>query len=105
MRRTQQKVVSVWDDQQKLKGVVNFYYTFQIYPDMFRQVVAIFRGLHVPYKLLQYCLCFGRMWIMVRSGRPAAVEFQLSCVRRISLILINTYTTGMAPIKKKQSLT
>jgi hypothetical protein len=57
-----------------LKGVVNFYYTFQIYLDMFRQVIAIFRGLHVPYKLLQYCLCFGRMWIMIRSVWPAAVE-------------------------------
>jgi hypothetical protein len=47
----------VWDDQQMLKGVVNFYYKFQIYPDMFRQVIAIFRGLHLPYKLLQYCPC------------------------------------------------
>jgi hypothetical protein len=38
------------------KDVVNFYYTFQIHPNMFRQVIVIFRGLHVPYKLLQYCL-------------------------------------------------
>jgi hypothetical protein len=56
-----------------LKDVVNFYYTFQTYPDMFRQVIAIFRGLHVPYKLLQFCLCFVRMWIMVHSVRPAYV--------------------------------
>jgi hypothetical protein len=39
---------------------------------MFRQLIAIFRGLHLPYKLLQCCLCFGRMWIMVRSVWPAA---------------------------------
>jgi hypothetical protein len=49
----------------KCSTLSKFYYTFQIYPDMFRQVIAIFRGLHMPYKLLQYCLCFGRMWIIV----------------------------------------
>jgi hypothetical protein len=38
-----------------LKGIANFYYTFQIYPDMFQQVTAIFRELHMRYKLLQYC--------------------------------------------------
>jgi hypothetical protein len=35
-----------------LKGVVNFIYNPNL-PDMFRQVSATFRGLHVPYKLLQ----------------------------------------------------
>jgi hypothetical protein len=40
---------------------------------MFRQLTAIFRGLHVPRKLLQYCLRLGRMWIVVRSVWPAVV--------------------------------
>jgi hypothetical protein len=71
--RTYNCCVSVWDDQQMLKGIVNFYYAFQIHPDTFRQVTAIFWGLHVPYKLLQYCLCFGRMYIMVRLVWPGGV--------------------------------
>jgi hypothetical protein len=29
------------------------------YPDMFRQLTDIFRGLHVPCKLLQFCLRLG----------------------------------------------
>jgi hypothetical protein len=33
------KPTSVWDNQLMLKGIVNFYYTFQIYPDMFRQLM------------------------------------------------------------------
>jgi hypothetical protein len=41
---------------------------------MFRQLTAIFRGLHVPRKLLQYCLRLGWMWIVVLSVWPAAVE-------------------------------
>jgi hypothetical protein len=32
--------VSVWDDKQMLKGIVNFGYKFQIYPDMFWQLLA-----------------------------------------------------------------
>jgi hypothetical protein len=42
------------------------------YPDMFRQLTAIFRGLHVPWKLLQFCLRLGWMWVMVPLVWPAA---------------------------------
>jgi hypothetical protein len=43
------------------------------YPDMFRQLTVIFRGLHVPRKLLQYCLRLGwlGMCFGVRSVWPA----------------------------------
>jgi hypothetical protein len=34
---------------------------YKFYPDMFRQIVAIFRELYVPYKLLKQCSVFGRM--------------------------------------------
>jgi hypothetical protein len=49
---------------------VNFYYTFQIYPDMFWQLTGIFRGLHVSYKLLQYVCALGccGLWF-VRCGQ------------------------------------
>jgi hypothetical protein len=64
-------VFPVQGNQQMLKGVVSFYYTHQI-TDMFWQLTAIFRGLHVPRTLLQYCLRLGWTWIMVRSVWPAA---------------------------------
>jgi hypothetical protein len=78
-----------------LKVIVNFYCTFQIYPDMFRQVTAIFRDLHVPYKLLQYCLCFGRMWIMVRSVWPAAVECVQVCTGGLVPVATGMYNKNL----------
>jgi hypothetical protein len=40
----------------KCSSALCFYCTRLNYPDMFRQPNAIFRGLHVPRKLLQFCL-------------------------------------------------
>jgi hypothetical protein len=41
-----------------VKEFVDFINVFQILPrHVFRQVVAIFRGSYVPYKLLEQCLC------------------------------------------------
>jgi hypothetical protein len=50
---------------------------------MFRQLTDIFRGLHVPRKLLQYCLRLGWMWIVVRSVWPAAVYLLVILHRKI----------------------
>jgi hypothetical protein len=68
------------------QGRCKLYYTLQIHPDKFRQLTAIFRGLRVPRTLLQYCLCFGWLWIMVRSVWPAAaaVNCHLQGVTRAS---------------------
>jgi hypothetical protein len=38
---------------------------------MFRHINAIFWELHVPRKILQFCLRLGWMWIMVHSVWPA----------------------------------
>jgi hypothetical protein len=47
---------------------------------MFRHPNAIFRLLHVPRKILQFCLRLGWMWIMVQ---PAAAEFAAAgCTER-----------------------
>jgi hypothetical protein len=46
----------------------------KFYPDMFRQMVAIFRESKVPYKLLKQCSVFGRMQIMTRPAWPVVVE-------------------------------
>jgi hypothetical protein len=44
----------VQDKQQILKGVISFLLYSLNYPDMFRHPNAIFRGLYVPRKLLQF---------------------------------------------------
>jgi hypothetical protein len=72
-RQTQLYLYLVQDNQQMLKGVVSRLFYSSNYPDMFRQLTAILRGLHVPCKLLQFCLHFRWSWIMVRSVWPAAV--------------------------------
>src|SRR5215469_14035334 len=62
-----------------VRSVVNVYYAFRIYPDMFRQLTAIFKGLLVPRKLLQYHLCLSWILVTVRSVWSAAVEYVLVC--------------------------
>jgi branched-subunit amino acid transport protein len=57
-------------NQQILNGVVSFLYSSN-YLDMFLQVTANFRGLHVSRKLLQVCLRLRWMWIRARSVGPA----------------------------------
>jgi hypothetical protein len=42
------------------------------YPDMIRQLTAIFRGLHILCKLLQFCLRLEWIWVMVRLVWPVA---------------------------------
>jgi hypothetical protein len=65
----------VQDNQQMLNGVVSVFLLYPLnYPDMFRHPISILGGLHVPRKLLQFCLRLGWMWIMVRSVKPAAAE-------------------------------
>jgi hypothetical protein len=44
------------------------------YPDMFRQLTAIFTVLHVPCKLLQFCLRLGWLWVMVHLVWPNAMD-------------------------------
>jgi hypothetical protein len=58
-----------------VKEPVDVINAFQIFhPDMFRQVVAVFRGSQMPYKLLEQCLCCGRIQIMIRPVRPVVME-------------------------------
>jgi hypothetical protein len=59
----------------------------KFYHDMFRQMVAIFRGSYVPYKLLTQCSVFGRIRIMTRDGQPFAETWG-----RIRNALINPTT-------------
>jgi hypothetical protein len=63
----------VQNNQQMFKGVVSVFLLYLLnYPDMFRHPIAILMGLHVPRKLLQFCLRLSWMWIMVRSVQPVA---------------------------------
>jgi hypothetical protein len=65
-------IYPVQNNQQMLKGVVNCVLYSSNYPDMFRQLTAILRGLHVPRKLLQVCpahrvdVSYG--WLGVAAG-------------------------------------
>jgi hypothetical protein len=74
---------------------------------MFRQLTAIFRGLHVPRKLLQYCLCLGWMWIMVRSVWPCRGNLMSIIKAYNTLVYVSPRSTKMldTAIKTAYSIT
>jgi hypothetical protein len=62
----------VWEDHQMLKGVGNFYYTFQILP---RHVSTSSCHLQRDTRVVKATLarlCFGLMWIMFRPVWPGS---------------------------------
>jgi hypothetical protein len=69
------ELCSLWNYQQIRQGSSGFLLKCsKFYPDMFRQVVAIFRGSEVLYKLFKQYMCCGRMRIMIRPLWPVVVK-------------------------------
>jgi hypothetical protein len=84
-------VLSVARQRTNAQGCCKLLLHSSNYPDMFRQLTAIFRWLHVPRKLLQYCLRLGWMRIMVLSVWPAAAE--CSWPHRVTWCVGSTHNT------------
>jgi hypothetical protein len=59
--------ILVYSGARKPEEKVSLLYSSN-YHDTFRQLTAIFRGLHVPCKILQFCLRLGWTWVMVIYG-------------------------------------